>query len=134
LQTGKADRDSSEHSSSPDRIETGHQGGAAAQARDHAPSWPIVNGGDRVVFLLDVASRYEERLLRQWIEQARPADLAAERIQVLTIPSSRTGRGKVDPGLEPVLATGENPTLAPLRVAWLPAERGGQRTARLSVF
>src|SRR6185503_17773144 len=37
-----------------------------------------------------------------------------------------------DPRLEATLAVGDDPLLAPLRVAWLPAARDGARPARLA--
>src|SRR5205823_8919141 len=39
---------------------------------------------------------------------------------------------RVDPRLEAALAVGDDPLLAPLRVAWLPAEQDGVRPARLA--
>jgi hypothetical protein len=41
---------------------------AAAPTRNDEPPFPEA-GGRRVVFLLDVASRLEEQLLRDWIER-----------------------------------------------------------------
>jgi len=87
--------------------------------------------GRRVVFLLDAASRLEERLLRGWIaRQARPG--AA--VESLRIPSSRRrGRtARVDPRLESALASGDDPLLAPLRVVWLARVHQGRREVRLS--
>ena len=82
-----------------------------------------------MIFLLDAASRLEERLLAGWIERQRPAGAALE---VFTIPSSRRRRGKIDARLEPALAAGDDPLLAPLRVVWQPRERDGRREARLT--
>ncbi len=101
-------------------------------AETPAPSWPAGAGDGRVVFLLDAANGFEERLLRRWIEEARPADLSPDRVETLRIPCPRRSRGSVDAGLEPCLAAGGDPLLAPLRVAWLAPRRDGQRTARLS--
>jgi len=95
-----------------------------------APTWPVANAGERVVFLLDTASGFEEALLRRWIAGAAPAD--AGPVELLSIPGSRRQRGKLDPRLEATLAAGDDPLLAPLRVAWFPAVRGGHRTARWS--
>jgi len=87
----------------------------------------------RVVFLLDVATRFEENLLRRWIAEKDPGTVAAgQPVTILTIPSSRRSRGRVDPRLESTLAAGDDPILAPLRVAWFPAVRDGRRTVRLS--
>ena len=99
------------------------------------PSWPETGGRD-VVFLLDTASRFERGLLETWIERQRPeagtAPTANVKVDVLTLPSSRRRRGRLDPGLEPILASGTDPLLAPLRIAWLAPERDGRREARLS--
>src|SRR5207245_10557563 len=40
--------------------------------------------------------------------------------------------GRGDPRLEAPLAVGDDPLLAPLRVAWLPSEQDGVRPARLA--
>lgn len=104
--------------------------GASQQATTEEPIWPAT-GGRRVLFLLDAASALEERLLLGWIERGRPEPDAAW--DVLTIPSSRRrGRGRLDPRLEPALATGDDPLLAPLRVVWLASERDGRRAVRPS--
>ncbi|MEN8160197.1 MAG: glycerol-3-phosphate 1-O-acyltransferase, partial [Myxococcota bacterium] len=96
---------------------------------ENEPSFPETRGR-RVLFLLDAASRLEERLLRAWIERHTPAGASLE---VLSLPSSRRRRhGRLDPRLEPALAAGDNPLLAPLRVVWRPMRRGGRHEVRLS--
>ena len=93
------------------------------------PPFPEADA-DRVVFLIDAASGLEERLLREWIgEQAPPGGPA---IQTLRLPASRRRRGHLDPRLDATLATGDDPLLAPLRVAWLAREHDGDRSVRLS--
>jgi glycerol-3-phosphate O-acyltransferase len=93
------------------------------------PDWPAA-GGRRVVFLLDAASALEERLLRDWVERRRPPGDAAE---IVRIPATRRrGRGAKDARLDPLLASGDDPLLAPLRVIWRAPERDGKREARLS--
>ncbi len=102
---------------------------SASPPSPHEPAFPDA-GGRRVVFLLDAASRLEERLLRGWIERQRPA--GAE-VEALSIPSSRRRRPwRIDPRLEPALAAGDDPLFAPLRVVWQPREVDGVRQARLS--
>ena len=92
--------------------------------------WPAADGR-RVVFLLDVCSRLEERLLREWIATHRPA--GAEGTTAVRIPPSRRGRRRaLDPRLDAALATEDDPLLAPLRVAWFPEGSNGGRAARLS--
>ena len=93
------------------------------------PGWPEASGRD-VVFLLDAASRFEGRLLRAWIDRHRPESGA--KVETLTLPCSRRRRGRLDPGLEPILASGDDPLMAPLRIAWLARERGGRREVRPS--
>jgi glycerol-3-phosphate O-acyltransferase len=97
----------------------------------HEPDWPAEAAGRRVVFLLDAASALEERLLREWIERHRPA--GAPPSEAVTIPSSRRRRRRrVDGRLESLLATGDDPLLAPLRVLWRARQRDGKREVRLS--
>jgi len=101
---------------------------AGGNTRDpRAPAVLAPAGGRRVVFLLDASSPLERRLLERWIERARPAGTASAAYDVVAIPPSRRRRraGRVDPRLEATLAVGDDPLLAPLRVAWLPAEQDG---------
>jgi glycerol-3-phosphate O-acyltransferase len=85
----------------------------------------------RVVFLIDASSALERRLLRRWIdEQASSRDTACESIPIP--PSRRRRRPAIDPRLEARLATGDDPLLTPIRVAWLPAQRDGVRAVRFS--
>src|SRR5512134_450595 len=93
------------------------------------PGFPDAHGR-RVIFLLDAASRLEEKLLKAWIARHAPPGAAVE---ALAIPSSRRRRhsARIDPRLEPALAAGDDPLLAPLRVVWRPRARGGRHEARL---
>ena len=98
---------------------------------DDALGWPI-DAGDPLIFLLDEHSGVERQLLDDWIERNRPPDVRADSY---SIPTSRRGtRTKTDPELEPRLAEDDDPLLVPLRVAWLPAERDGQRRVTLKDF
>jgi len=92
-------------------------------------SWPTADGR-RVVFLLDASSRVEQRLLRDWIERHRPAGVNGEAVIPIP-PSRRRRRGALDPRLEASLATGDDPLLAPLRVAWFAPGGNPARGARL---
>jgi glycerol-3-phosphate O-acyltransferase len=91
------------------------------------PLWPVTNGR-RAVFLLDASSSLEKRLLRDWIEHACPEGVAPADVDAIPIPPSRRKprRPRLDRRLESRLAAGDDPLLAPLRVAWLPRldERG----------
>ncbi len=93
--------------------------------------WPG-DGAKKLLFLLDAASALEERILRDWIEAKRPEGLDVNDIDAIRIPSSRRARQSRFGPLEPALATVDDPLLAPLRVAWLPAVREGRRAAGLS--
>jgi glycerol-3-phosphate O-acyltransferase len=93
------------------------------------PTWPE-SSGRPVLFLLDAASALEERLLRRWIEEGRPAGESDD--DVVAIPASRRRRAtRGRRRLESLLASGADPLLAPLRVVWLARERDGRRQVRL---
>ena len=94
--------------------------------------WPGATGV-RIIFLIDAASRLEEGVLHQWIEDSRPENIEPGSYSVLCLPSSRSGyRKKLDSRLEEYLATDDDPLLAPLRVIWHPKRRDGVRRVRLS--
>ncbi len=95
------------------------------------PDWPLANGR-RVVFLLDASSELEARLLEAWIERHRPPELGPGGCEAVRIPPTHRRRRVSLARLEATLASGDDALLAPLRVAWLPKERGGQRAAVLA--
>ena len=82
--------------------------------------WPAV--GEAEVIVLQFASTEAERaVLDGWLQRTRPDEAKVEVI------------GEGDPRLGAALAASDaDPLVAPLRVAWVPRERGGVRTARLS--
>src|SRR4051812_6599263 len=90
-------------------------------ASDAQARWPNANGR-RVVFLLDAASPLERRTLESWIDATRPPNVDRGKVEIIPIPPTRrrSRRGRLDPRLEASLTTGDDPLLAPLRVAWLP--------------
>jgi len=105
-------------------------------ARAPEPVWPE-SGGQPIVFLLDASSGLERRILREWIEQHRPPDLAPGSVEVASLPDSRLRRPrirKVDPRLATILLEEEDydPLLVPLGIAWLAPLRRGARTIRPS--
>ncbi len=104
---------------------------ALRRALEGEPDWPLANGR-RVAFLLDASSELEARLLEGWIERHRPAQLGAGGCEAIRIPPTRRRRRVSLARLEATLASGDDALLAPLRVAWLPKERGGQRAAVLA--
>jgi glycerol-3-phosphate O-acyltransferase len=92
--------------------------------------WPNAEGR-RVVFLLDAASPVEQRLLTDWIDRHRPAGANGD-TAIPIPPSRRRRRAPVDKRLEASLARGDDPLLAPLRVAWFAGGGNEARAARLS--
>jgi glycerol-3-phosphate O-acyltransferase len=94
--------------------------------------WPA-SDGRRVVFLVETASRLERRALLSWIDEHRPEEVPEQAYDVVAVPCSRrTRRGRgVDPRLEGALSVGDDPILAPLRVAWFPRRRDGVHAVRL---
>jgi glycerol-3-phosphate O-acyltransferase len=119
----------------PEEIEGEIERRAARTAQTTPPArgdWPFV-GGRRLVFLLDAASSIESRLLEHWIDSHRPEGISPASCERIAIPSSRRGgSGAVDRRLGDCLAVGDDPLLAPLRIAWLPPEKGGQRVVGFS--
>ena len=108
---------------------------APAKSLPAEPPWPSAERDRGVLFLLDASSRFERRLLLDWIERNRPAGVDASDWGAFDLPASRRRgpRVSLDP-LEARLATGGETDawlLAPLRVAWLPRAFEGVRTARL---
>ena len=90
-----------------------------------SPVWPAADGR-RVVFLLDASSPLEQRLLSEWVERNRPERVSANHVDTILVPPSRRRRGeRLDPRLEAYLAAGDDPLLAPIRVAWQPLQRDG---------
>jgi hypothetical protein len=98
---------------------------APAAAAALFPPYPAADG--RVVFLLDAASAFEERLLREWIERVRPASAGPD---VIPIPASRRARGALGLDLEAALAAGDDALFAPLRIS--ACSIGSRRSAAAS--
>jgi glycerol-3-phosphate O-acyltransferase len=119
------------------------RGADAARALEDAPwepGWPSADR--RVVFLLDASGALERRVLVQWIERHRHEAPHPALFDLAHTPPSRrrTGwwifptvrRARKTEGLEVALAEGDDPLLAPLRVAWLPP-RGPNGTRRVTL-
>jgi len=111
---------------------TGQTDSATVNDASSAVVWPATNGG-RAVFLLDASSGLEHRLLEQWIASVRPDSVSPEDVDAISIPASRRRSRRPRRGhLEALLAAGEDPVLAPLRVAWLAERRlDGHRAVTL---
>ena len=107
------------------------RGQEAAAAVDR--SWPFV-AGRRLIFLLDASSRAEQKVLERWVEDNRPEAISPGTCERISIPPSRRPRRRatVDSRLDAALAAGDDPLLAPLRVAWLPESKDGARAIGFS--
>jgi glycerol-3-phosphate O-acyltransferase len=92
------------------------------------PAAAVASEADPVLFLLDAASAFEEQLLASHTRSGAGDAFA------VAIPPSRRRPSRVSlAGLEAALASAQDdPLLAPLRVAWLPPLRDGERSARFS--
>ncbi|MGD2059704.1 MAG: 1-acyl-sn-glycerol-3-phosphate acyltransferase [Acidimicrobiia bacterium] len=78
--------------------------------------------GSRVVFLLEAASDYEEKLLRRWLDKQVPDP------EIVRIRSSRRRRSShIDP-LSEVAQPGEETYLIPVRVVWMAPSKDGHRS------
>jgi glycerol-3-phosphate O-acyltransferase len=104
---------------------------AAHEPLRNEPAWPHLEGR-RVVFLVDACSELEARLLQAWIERNRPESVAAGDYETIRIPPTRRRRSRASLSrLDDCLASAQDVMLAPLRVAWLPRKRGGERAVRM---
>jgi len=96
------------------------------------PPWPELHGR-RPAFLLDVSSGLEARVLQAWIERHTPDGVAESELDAIPILATRRRRKSPDLArLDALLASGADPLLVPVRVAWLPRKRDGKRMVRLS--
>jgi glycerol-3-phosphate O-acyltransferase len=92
---------------------------AAVTGTATVPAWPESKG--RVVFLLDACSALETKMLERWIRDAKPEAVPQGDVEVVPIPPSRRRSRRRGGGLarlESALAAGDDPLMAPLRVAW----------------
>lgn len=82
-----------------------------------------------MVVLVDACSRLERELIRGWVDRSARSD-----VDLLDLRPSRRGPlfrrpRPTDPRLATRLQRGDDPWVQPVRVAWLPPERNGRRTA-----
>ena len=94
------------------------------------PQWPAPEGA-RVIFLTESRTATERQVLERWIEATRPAGTKANAVFFLGLPSTGDELRSFANQLAPHLSY-EATLLAPLRVVWLPREKGGERSARIS--
>ncbi len=94
------------------------------------PQWPAP-AGVRVVFLTDCRTATERQVVERWIARSRPEGTREDAVAFLGLPAKSDDLKTFAALLKPHL---EDPAvmLAPVRIAWLPREHGGERTARLS--
>jgi len=92
-------------------------------------AWPAARGRP-LLFLLDASSPLEHEVLSRWIRDGAPPHEVGSMDSLPIPPSRRRRREAVDPRLEARLARDDDPLCAPLRVAWLPSEKGGERVVR----
>ncbi len=101
------------------------QSGTASRTTPGEAAWPYPKG-KRLVFLLDACSSLERRYLEDWIARNAPSTEPGL-VRVIPVLSTRTNNNprQIDPRLEQVLSTNEDPLMAPLRVAWLGGDSNG---------
>lgn len=89
------------------------------------PPWPT--DGGPYVLLVDASSRLEAKVIASWFE--RVAATVTDPVDVFRLPPSRRRRpfSAVNPEIDERLSQEDDPLLVPVRVAWLPEERGGTR-------
>jgi len=84
----------------------------------------------RVVYLLDVATAVERRLIDAWLAREPRGTSAGS--ETIVLPSSRRPRrGRTQPELEACIAAEDDPLLSPLRVAWFAPSAPQGRWRRL---
>ncbi|HYB97791.1 MAG TPA: glycerol-3-phosphate 1-O-acyltransferase [Candidatus Limnocylindrales bacterium] len=94
------------------------------------PPWPSASA-ERIVFLLDACTELERRLLKDWIARQRPGEFPDAAVDVVSIPPTRgpaRRRRGSHAALESAVASGGDPLMAPLRVAWFSGKTDGLRT------
>jgi glycerol-3-phosphate O-acyltransferase len=107
--------------------------GRATRETQGAAAWPAAPG-EPLVFLAEASTPVEHQVLQSWIEDHRPRETAPGAAELVTFPHPHHDELLAVGELEACLARDDDPLLAPVRVAWLPPERNGERTSRLSDF
>ncbi|MDZ4740498.1 MAG: glycerol-3-phosphate 1-O-acyltransferase [Alphaproteobacteria bacterium] len=92
--------------------------------------WPAEPGA-RVVFLTDCRTVTERQVVERWITQTRPAGTAEDQVSFLGLPVKSDDVRPFATQLEQFLQD-DRVMLAPVRIAWLPKEHKGERSARIS--
>ena len=94
------------------------------------PQWPAEPEA-RVVFLTDCRTVTERQVVERWITQTRPAGTAEDQVSFLGLPVKSDDVRPFATQLEQFLQD-DRVMLAPVRIAWLPKEHKGERSARIS--
>ncbi len=86
----------------------------------------------RTLFLAQSSSPVEAKTLEEWTAEQRTA-LVGQVVEIVAVPfpRDRAGDEALGRSLLAHVDSSDDPLLVPIRVAWLPKERDGQRTARL---
>jgi len=92
------------------------------------PRWPEdAPEQGSVLVLVDASSRLEDQLIAAWVGRHAPPEVEVELIRLAPSRRRRFGH-KTDPRLEARMKRGDLPFLLPVRVAWSPFMRRGQRS------
>ncbi|MEA1903269.1 MAG: 1-acyl-sn-glycerol-3-phosphate acyltransferase [Actinomycetota bacterium] len=97
------------------------------RSEEHHKSFLKGPEGATVVYLLDVATDLEARLLEKWIRSHGGAGS-----QTIRIRSSRRGKGGDNDELEARVTAPDDPFLIAVRVVWMAPEKEGRRSVRWS--
>jgi glycerol-3-phosphate O-acyltransferase len=94
------------------------------------PGHRPADGTRAVVFLAQVASAVEREIIEKWLVDHR-GDYGDATTEVIVVDFPRRDTITIPPALGQRLSRGDDPLLAPLRVAWLPKIRNGKRQVYL---
>ncbi|MEQ1756544.1 MAG: glycerol-3-phosphate 1-O-acyltransferase [Micropepsaceae bacterium] len=94
------------------------------------PAWPA-DPGVRVVFLTDCRTVTERQFVERWIAQTRPSGTPETQVSFIGLPAKPDDIRPFAQLLQPYI-TDPQVLLAPVRIAWLPRELRGERSARIS--
>src|SRR5436305_2803235 len=93
--------------------------------------WPAP-AAEPVVVLLDAATSVERKVLPRWVRHSRPAETGADAVRCVDLPAPRDpDRDAAAGALRTALDDVRDPWLVPVREAWLPPDRDGERTVRM---
>ncbi|MET0144908.1 MAG: glycerol-3-phosphate 1-O-acyltransferase [Ilumatobacteraceae bacterium] len=82
---------------------------------------------DRVVVVAQAATATEARLLSDWVATSYPKKRP---VTVVVVPRPRRSDDDLGQALAAFVDVDDDPQLVPIRIAWLPKDRAGDRSAR----